>query len=148
MNDEMPPANLILQALHLIRAEGQKTNERLDKLTERVDGTNERLDKLTDRVDATNDRVDTLGERVDSTIGQLSAFRVVAMQALTDLNHKTDKNTEAINHLSARVENLSGEMHEVAQRFDHFLTGEGAKLVQRVDSLEGEVRRIAAKVDH
>jgi hypothetical protein len=87
MNDEMPPANLILQALHAIRAEGQKTNERLDSLIGRVGSLES----------STNQRLDALNERVDN-------LRVFTVQGLTDLNTKVDR-------LAGVVERQGEQLH-------------------------------------
>ena len=127
MNDEMPPANLILQALHAIKGS-------VDKVKVAVDETNLRLDQTNLRLDQTNERLDLTNERLEN-------LRVFTVQGLTDLNAKVD-------HLAVVVEQQGGEIHQLNERFDHFLVGEGAKQVKRLDALESEMRRIAQKVDH
>ena len=127
----MPPANLILQALHAIKGSVDKTNERLDVLTVEVKHTNERLDQTNERLDQTNERLDSLRE--------------FTVKGLTELNHKMD---EGFDRLGKALDRQGNEIHQLNERLDNFLTGEGAKLVKRVDTLESEFRRIAAKVDH
>jgi archaellum component FlaC len=114
-DEEMPPANLILQALHAIRGEltamrreQEKTNERLDQTNQRLDQTNERLDNL----------------------------RVFTVQKLTDLNAKVDG-------LSDRVENVGTRLEKHLESWGYQLTqGMGAEvrdLRERVTKLESAV---------
>lgn len=137
----MPPANLILAALHAIRVAAEKTNQRLDE-------TNQRLDALVAEVKATNGRIDETNERLDS-------LRDFTVKHLTSLNTKIDTLNERLNGLNDRIDGLTekvdrmgGELRQLNARFDHFLTGEGSKLVKRMETVELELKRIATKVDH
>ena len=81
--------DLVLQALHAIRAEQAKTNERLDK-------TNERLDKTVEHLGHTVDRLDRLERRV--TEGFLETNTKLA-----DLSGRFEA---SIKTLGDRLENL------------------------------------------
>jgi hypothetical protein len=120
MNDEMPPPNLILQALHAIKGS--------------VDGVKASVDQTKASVDQTNARLDQTNERLES-------LRTFTVQGLTDLNAKVDR-------LGVVVDRQGNEIHQLNERLDHFFVGEGARQVKRIDLLETEVRRIAQKVDH
>ena len=93
---ELPPANLILQALHAIRKEISGTNARLDQTNEKLDQTNARLDQ-------TNER--------------LEGFRVFTVQKLTDLNVKVDR-------LGDRVDQLGDRVDQLGDRLENVLTGQ------------------------
>ena len=127
MNEEIPPANLILQALHAIKGS-------VDTVKVAVDQTNARLDQTNARLDQTNARLDQTNEKLEN-------LRVFTVRGLTDLNAKVD-------HLAVVVERQGSEIHQLNGRLDHFLAGEGARQVKRIDALESEMRRIAQKVDH
>jgi predicted nuclease with TOPRIM domain len=128
----MPPTHLILQALHAIRDEGKQTNERLKQLDER----------LTSRIDNLTDHVDRLDAQLGETNERLESLRVFTVQKLTDLNTKMD---EGFTKLAGAVEQNTAEVHELRDRFDHFLTGEGARLEKRVTRLEDRLDALDTK---
>lgn len=81
-DEALPPASLILQALHANRKEIAGTNERLDQTNASLDSTRVELSekienlrvftvqKLTDlnaKVDGLGDRVDQLGDRLETS---------------------------------------------------------------------------------
>ncbi|MGI5860498.1 MAG: coiled-coil domain-containing protein [Myxococcales bacterium] len=106
---ELPPTNLILQALHAIRKEVAGTNARLDQ-------TNARLDQAIERIDQTNARIDETNER-------LERLRVFTVQKLTDLNAKVD-------HLGERVDSLGARVDLLGDRLENILTGQFGKDVR------------------
>lgn len=116
MTDES--TNLIVQALHAIRDEQRKTNDRLDTAILR-------LESLEKRVGGVEERIGGVDERID-------ALRIFTVKGLTELNTKMDR-------LAVVTEKHNAEIHELNTRFDHFLRGEGAKIGKRVAKLETQV---------
>jgi ABC-type transporter Mla subunit MlaD len=90
--DELPPANLILQALHSIRGAVERTNDRLDHTINRLDGVVEALKQTNERLDKTIDRLDSLEKR--TTKGFL------------DTNTRLAALTKAVAHQERRFEHL------------------------------------------
>ncbi|MGI5860504.1 MAG: hypothetical protein ACOX6T_00440 [Myxococcales bacterium] len=93
---ELPPASLILQALHAIRKEIAGTNTRLDVTRE----------ELSARIDQTNTRLEETNRRLDETNEKLDQLRVFTVQKLTDLNAKVDRLGERADVLGDRLENI------------------------------------------
>jgi len=111
---EMPPANLILQALHAIRTEVRdgfvRTNEQLGQTNSRIDQTNARLEQ-------TNERLENL--------------RFFTVNKLTELNTKLDGTNERIDRLTDRFDNfISGEGAKLVKRVDA-LEGQVQQLLAR-----------------
>jgi uncharacterized protein YaaN involved in tellurite resistance len=83
--------------------------------------------------------------RLDETNARLDNLRVQTMQKFSDLTLKVD---EGFAKQGAALDRNTAELHQLTDRFDHFLSGPGSQLVQRMEKVEAEVARIAAKVDH
>jgi len=130
--DELPPANLILQALHAIKGSIDQTNLRVDALALEVRATNARLDQTNARLDQTNE--------------QLQNLRIVTVQKLTDLNAKVDETNTRLEETNTRLGRLEASHDLLNERFDHFLGGEGAQLVRRVTKVEVELEMVKAKL--
>lgn len=120
MAEELPPANLILQALHGIRTD-------LKGLAERLDATNQRLD-------ATNQRLDATNQRLEDGLGRLES-------RLERLEQRT---TQGFIETNSKLAELTRIVSEHDQRLDHLLReGMGAE----VRSLRARMDRVEKRLD-
>ncbi|MFZ5471186.1 MAG: hypothetical protein ACOZIN_17325 [Myxococcota bacterium] len=116
---DLPPANLILQALHAIRFE-------LRGLREGQEQTNARLDETNARLDETNASLNT----------RLTRLEKATTRGFIATNSK-------LASLALRVDNLAKKVSEHDRRLDHLLTkGLGAQ----VRTLQERVGRIEARL--
>jgi len=82
----------ILDEIKGVRGESVITNERLNGLTERVDGLNGRVDILNVGVNGLNGRVDTLTKHVDG----LHDSVIVLQQGLGDVRYEVHQMKEIL----------------------------------------------------
>jgi predicted nucleic acid-binding Zn-ribbon protein len=134
---------MVLQALHAIRnaVEGVKdevagVKAEVTSLKAEVAGVNKRLDETNKRLDET---AKDLGGRIDT-------LREFTVQHLVRLNDKVDQTNVRLDKLDVRLERLEDSHHQLNERFDRFLVGEGAQLVKRVAKVEAEIEVIKERL--
>ena len=125
------PKDLVLQALHGIRADIKGLHQEQVKTNERLDKTIERLDKTIERLDHTVDRLDRLERRVTEGFIETNT-------KLADLSGQVDGLSGRLDSLSGRVE--SG-LAALGDRIENVFTGQFGQdvrdLKERVRVLEG-----------
>jgi hypothetical protein len=123
MSDELPENSLVLQALHAIRNEAQKTNARLETLSTQVGQTNERLDALKSevheglatsnaRIDQTNERLDKLGHLQVEAEVRVATELTAVVKAVTGLRDMIAEDRE----LRGRVDKMERRLDAVEQK--------------------------------
>jgi Uncharacterized conserved protein containing a coiled-coil domain len=118
-------------------AEAQKrTEDGLNKLTERVNDLTDRLDKLTERVNDLTERMNELMEvqkRTDERLDKLTERVNDLTERLDKLTERVDKLTERVNDLTDRLDKLTERVNDLTERLD--------KLTERVNELAEAQKR-------
>ena len=126
VDDSMPPANLMLQALHAIRAEIKLTNAQLGETNSRLDRLEHGLAENTATIAATNARLDTLSGRVTEGFLHTNTNLVDLGRTVDHLADKLDTHEKRVDHLL--TDGLGAEVRLLGKRV---LRLESARVVRR-----------------
>ncbi|MGC4114295.1 MAG: hypothetical protein QM765_06700 [Myxococcales bacterium] len=119
-DDTLPPADLVLQALHAIRNEVKELRGDVKTMHEEQAKTNARLDQTNTRLDETNAKLERLDRRV----------------------------TEGFVETNTKLADLSLRFGVLGDRFENVITGQFGKelrdLKARMDSCEEKLASLGA----
>ena len=109
----LPPANLILQALHGIRSDLKSLQS---STNERLEGLGERLERLESLQVATNERLDRLETGLDQLAKRTTKGFLETNTKLAQLSKTVGQHEKRLDHLLR--EGLGAEVRDLRRRVD------------------------------
>ena len=110
----MPPANLILQALHGIRADLKGVHDELTGVHAEMKGVHEAQAATNARLDGVVQRLDGLSERVDVLAQRTTAGFVETNTKLAALTHVVEQHDRRLDYLLTT--GLGAEVRQLGKR--------------------------------